>query len=285
MPDEEVKTEPKVETPPAAPAIDNDKLAAGIADGVIKGMKALRETEQQPVVVDRPAAIVDVDPDEIEAAREAGDKEKVRNLTRQQRLADQQRYERSVEEQIGQGRAAIGQLAEQAVANDTYFKKYEGEVRKAMADFVRQNPKALVTPEHWKAALRLVKGDHADDIAREAVETSKRQARDDSPAPGAPGGGRDIAPPDDREPTTLAEEFGPAFQQRFKEKQRAVGTRSEDEEVRQFDRAFRAKMPNEIGADGKATKRKPVETVAGYLAERREIQKIAEEDPSLGLGS
>lgn len=280
--------ETKPEIKPEAAAIDTDKLTSGIVNGIVKGLGELRAQDApapQPVYT-APAAIADVDDADIDAAIEAGDKAKANALRKQQRLAMQQKMEREVDARLAQGARAIGQLSEQSVATDPHFKKYEKEIRAEMDAFKRVNPNALVTSEHWNAALNLVRGRHANELEKEAAEAAIRQQRDASAAPVA--AKAEIEPETEPEPTTLVEAFGAGFQARFKEKQRAVGVRSEDEEVRQFDRWFRNKMPNNFqdrDDKGRPTKFKPVETVADYIKEARELEKIREEDPSFGLGS
>lgn len=293
MPDEPKKPETKEpETKPVTAAVDEEKLAAAIA----KGLSADRAAREEALKAERPATsapaplppIEDVSDDDIEAAREAGDKTKVRELTAKQRKAMQAKLERETDAKLAIGVAAINQLSEQSVAGDPWFKKYEREVRSAMAEWQARNPGAIATADHWKAALRLIKGDHTDDIQKETREETIRQQREAS-APAAPGGDRTPASePEEKEYKNLTEAFGPGFEARFREKQRTVGTRTEDEEVRMMDRWFRNKMPNNFAArdeKGNPTKHKPVETAKDYIKEAQEIDKIAAEDPSLGLGS
>lgn len=285
---EEIKPETKVEDPKpviaAAPALDEDKIGAAIAKGLSAERREREEAERAAPPPPRISAlppIEDVSDEEIEIAREAGDRAKVIALTRKQRLADQARYERSVDQRMSVGVQTLSELAEQSVSNDPFFKKYEREVRQKIGEFRAANPNALAGPDIWKAALDLVVGTHRLDIQRESREEAIRQARDPAPAAAAPTGGRNIeAEPE--EPTTLDEELGTGFKKVFEIKQRSVRGRTHDEEVRLMDAVFREKMP--IDPDTKK-RRAPADTVADYLKERREMQKIAEEDPSFGLGS
>lgn len=290
MPDEVKVTPENKETPkPVTAAVDEEKLAAAIAKGLSADRaardEALKADRTAPPVVTAPAPlppIEDVSDDEIEAAREAGDKSRVRELTAKQRKAMQTRLERETDAKLAIGVAAINQLSEQVVANDPWFKKYEREVRGAMDEFRTRNPGVIVTAEHWKAALRLVKGDHTDEIQKETREETIRQQREAS-APATPGSDRTPAgEPEEKEYKNLVEAFGPGFEARFREKQRTVGTRTEDEEVRMMDRWFRNKMPVDPTTK---QKHKPIETAKDYIKEAQEMEKIAAEDPSLGLGS
>ncbi len=130
--------------------------------------------------------------------------------------------------------------------------------------------------------------EHVDEITTTDREEYIRSQREAAEAAARPAGGdRSTAEPA-TEPETLLEEFGgknSGWAARFGEKQRAVGQRGEDAEVAMFDRVFRSKMPNETAADGKLVKAPPRNTVKAFIAERRELAKIQDEDPSFGLGS
>lgn len=283
----------KVETPPAAetPVINEDKLAASIAKGVAESIKAARQSDapQEAAVTNPPVAALPPLPqgpsdDDIDAAIEAGDKTRARDLRKQQRLAEQARLNREVDQKIAPGLHAINQLSENEVKGDPYFKRYEKEIR----SLIGQLPQGtLVTGEHWRHALNMVKGNHTDEIAEERYEERVRAAREQAAAP-APAGRGTLAAPAEPEMETLEDAFGAGFKQRLDMKKRAVGGRSDDEEVRLFDAHFRSKMPRNFMAldeKGQPTKFAKIETAKGYIAEALEIQKIAEEDPSLGLGS
>lgn len=288
MPEEIPNPEVKAE----APVINEDKLAASIAKGVAESIKAARAQDaptQAPVTAAiSPAAPAPlpqmVSDDEIDAAIEAGDKAKVRELRQRQRLAQDAHRRRELETTLAPGLAAINQLSESEVKADPYFKKYEKEVRQLISEVPNGQ---IVTAQMWREALNMVKGRHADEIAEEKYEERVRQQREAAAAP-APAGRAPLAAPEEKELETLTEAFGAGFKARFAEKQRTVGGRSEDAEVAEFDKWFRAKMPQDhvnVDDKGRPTKFKRIETVKDYIKEAREIEAIAAEDPSLGLGS
>lgn len=287
MPDE--AKEATIETAPkeAAPSLNEDKLAIAISKGIgeqLKDVLAERSRPDRAAGPPPPAALPpDVSDEDIDAAIDAGDKVRANDLRRKQRLAAQARLNREVDERYAPALAAINQLSEASVASDPAFKRYEKEVRGLIA----QVPQGTaLTAEHWRSALNMVKGQHADELAEERYEERVRQQREQSAAP-APTRAATSAP-EEPEMNTLTEAFGASFKESFKKKAQAVGGRSEDEEVRTFDKWFREKMPRDfskLDEKGQPTKFTKVETVKSFINEALEMQKLAEEDPSLGLGS
>ena len=186
------------------------------------------------------------------------------------------------------GKAILGELSMSEIKSKPYFKKYEQAIKARMDLFKKANPGAMITPGHWQTAYNLEIGERIDEISAANREADIRATREAAEAAAnAPAVGRADSPPEE-EPTTLLEEFGgknSGWAARFGEKSKRYGNRTEDEEVRMFDSAFRAKMPDTINAEGKKIKARPISNAKDFIAERRELAKIQEEDPSFGLGS
>ena len=266
MPEEERADSPGA-NPPVSPQIDEDKLGAAIAKGLAaeRAAERQRELESQPVtrpvIQAAPTTEHEPTPQEIAAAINAGEGEKVAALLEQRdRIRDARRVAQA-NASVAEGVAAIGELAEAAVANDPVYGKYKAEVRAEMAKLRQNFPQAVITASHWKEAVNVIAGRHRDDLINEAKESALRASREapqDTPV-GSAGRG---ATSSSAEPATLHEAFGDGFTKIFNDKARAFGGRSEEEEVRRM--GYRGGLKE-------------------YFKERREMEAYAAEHPSLGL--
>lgn len=286
---EEIKTEPRAEAakaPETVPVSVVADIGKSIAEQMTKSLAEIRREEQErsaasaPVQAPVQAPIDDVSDEQIEQAAAEG--KGLAALLRKRELANRERWRREADASIAQGSEAISQLGIQVISAKQHFKKYEKEIRAQVEQLKRNYPGVLIQPAHWENAYTFVVGQHAEEIVAQTREEAIRAARDPAPAQAAPAGTRS-APEPEAEPATLSEALGRGFQDAFQMKQRKVGARSEDAEVQLLDRAYRAVMQKHCPAIAKDEKRykKPV---ADYLQERKEMQQLAEEDPSLGLG-
>ena len=89
----------------------------------------------------------------------------------------------------------------------------------------------MVTFEHYEAAHNIVVGRHAEQLEKEALEAGIRQAHEPDPAL-VPDGGRRAIDDTPHEPQTLQEALAGDWKTEFRAKSRAVGGRSDDEEMR-----------------------------------------------------
>ena len=235
---------------PNEPAVNqqDEKLAGLVSAAVTAGLKtslpemmkpfadqisggSIRREVQQPV---RAAAIADVSEESIAAAMASGDQAEVTRLLKQQRAADRQRQDQEIARITEAGGAAIGSIAQLSADKLPYYSgKYKKLIDERMETFRENNPGAILTPAHWKAAHDLVVGENISDIQTADREEAIRKSREPDPAL-IPAGGRLDLEPEEREPENLAQVLGGDWKKEFRVKQRAVGGRSDDEELRKL---------------------------------------------------
>jgi hypothetical protein len=164
----------------------------------------------------------------------ANDTKEVTRLLKQQRAADRQRNEQEISRITQAGGAAIGSIAQLSADRLPYYSgKYKKLIDERMATFRDNNPGAILTPEHWKAAHDLVVGENISDIQAADREEAIRKSREPDPAL-IPSGGRSEIEETEKEPENLAQVLGGDWKKEFRVKQRAVGGRSDDEELRKL---------------------------------------------------
>ena len=154
--------------------------------------------------------------------------------------------------------------------------KFHAEVKQLIKDNVESKGN-IATVDHWRKAVAMVYGEHADEIEVEKRETWLRQSREkpEGIEPGQGGKGDD----EEHESSTIAEEFqAPKFRDAWRDKARAKGGLNEDVEVRALNMGI--KTGRLLGENGKPVREYGVKE---FLKERREMQRYADENPSLGL--
>jgi hypothetical protein len=114
-----------------------------------------------------------------------------------------------------------------------YSGKYKKLIDEKVEQFQANNPGVMVTPEHYKAAHDIVVGENAAEIFEMRREEDIRAARAKEEAL-IPNGGRGDIEPEEKEPENLAQVLGGDWKKEFRVKQRAVGGRSDDEELRKL---------------------------------------------------
>jgi hypothetical protein len=231
-----------------AQSTQDEKLAGLVSASVTAGLKtalpelmkpfadqisggSIRREVQQPV---RAAQIAEVNEDDIANAIEAGDKALVSKLLKQQRAADRQRADQEIQRITSAGGAAFGSVSRMAADKLPYYSgKYKKLIDEKVEQFQANNPGVMVTPEHYKAAHDIVVGENISDIQAADREEAIRKSREPDPAL-LPSGGRVDIEPEEREPENLAQVLAGDWKKEFRVKQRAVGGRSDDEELRKF---------------------------------------------------
>ncbi len=197
----------------------------------ISGGSIRRDVPREPV---RAAAIADVNEDDIANAIEAGDKTLVAKLLKQQRAADRQRADQEIQRITSAGGAAFGSVSRMAADKLPYYSgKYKKLIDEKVEQFQANNPGVMVTPEHYKAAHDIVVGENISDIQAADREEAIRKSREPDPAL-IPSGGRGEIEETEKEPESLAQVLGGDWKKEFRVKQRAVGGRSDDEELRKL---------------------------------------------------
>jgi hypothetical protein len=193
---------------------------------------SIRREVQAPAP--RAAQIAEVNEDDIANAIEAGDKALVSKLLKQQRAADRQRADQEIQRITSAGGAAFGSVSRMAADKLPYYSgKYKKLIDEKVEQFQANNPGVMVTPEHYKAAHDIVVGENISDIQAADREEAIRKSREPDPAL-LPSGGRVDIEPEEREPENLAQVLGGDWKKEFRVKQRAVGGRSDDEELRKL---------------------------------------------------
>jgi hypothetical protein len=205
------------------------ELMKPFADQISGG--SIRREVQQPV---RTAPIADVSEDAIAEAMASGDKAEVARLLKQQRAADRQRADQEIARITAAGGAAFGSVSRMAADKLPYYSgKYKKLIDEKVEQFQANNPGVMVTPEHYKAAHDIVVGENASEIFEMRREEDIRAARAKEEAL-IPNGGRGDIEPEEKEPENLAQVLGGDWKKEFRVKQRAVGGRSDDEELRKL---------------------------------------------------
>lgn len=231
-----------------AQSTQDEKLAGLVSASVTAGLKtalpelmkpfadqisggSIRREVQQPV---RAAAIADVSEESIAEAMAAGDTKEVTRLLKQQRLADRQRADQEISRITAAGGAAFGSVSRMAADKLPYYSgKYKKLIDEKVEQFQANNPGVMVTPEHYKAAHDIVVGENISDIQAADREEAIRKSREPDPAL-IPNGGRSEIETEEKEPENLAQVLGGDWKKEFRVKQRAVGGRSDDEELRKL---------------------------------------------------
>lgn len=233
------------ETPPAS-GIDPEKLGAAVAAGLRtalpEAMKPLieeisggniRRNVEQPVRQAAPS-YEDVSDDDIADAQIAGDKARLTALLRKRRQYDEGQRRAEIDRLAQAGGAAIGSVSAIAAERLPHYKgKYKKLIDEKVAAFRQNNPGVMVTPEHYKAAHDIVVGENIDEILASDREEVLRKAREPDPAL-EPTGVRGTIEVVEKEPENLSEVLAGDWKREFRTKQRAVGGRSDDEELRKL---------------------------------------------------
>lgn len=232
---EDVKTDQATQTDADKALID--RITAGVTAGVSAAMPTITE---KIASVSAPAAPVRTEPvttlvrpteeDVIEAVAN-GDKALAAKLMKQQRAYDAQENQRALGNITAQGGAAIGSIAKTAAASLPMYKRYKKEIDDMVDGYVAANPGVIPTYDMYERAHSIVKGNHADELIAEAKEEAIRAARE--PAPDlTPDGGRRAESHEEPEPKSLSEALAGDWKSEFRTKQRGVGGRTDDEELR-----------------------------------------------------
>ena len=226
----------------------DDKLAATVAAAVTAGLKTALPEAIRPFAdqisngsIRREAApvrqvqqITDVSEESIAEAMAAGDTKEVTRLLKQQRAADRQRADQEISRITAAGGAAFGSVSRMAADKLPYYSgKYKKLIDEKISEFQANNPGVMITPEHYKAAHDIVVGENIADIQAADREEAIRKSREPDP-PLIPSGGRGEIETEEREPENLAQVLGGDWKKEFRVKQRAVGGRSDDEELRKL---------------------------------------------------
>lgn len=226
------------EASPATPPVDQGKLAAEIVEGLSKGLQPLveRMSSNQRSVPATPvhseAVVARPTEEQLAEALIDGNKAEYARLLKLQRAADEQERQRELGVIRSQGGAALGSAAKQlAATNLKYYKRFQKEIDDEIAIWQANNPSAIPTFDHYKYAEDFVKGRHVDDLLAEDREEQIRKSRE--PADTLEHNARTSAAQNEAEPTSLEEAF-PGWTSEFRPKARAVGGRSDDEELRKM---------------------------------------------------
>jgi len=228
----------------------DDKLAATVAAAVTAGLKTALPEAIKPfadqisggsIRRDAPAPrqqiqpIADVSEESIAEAMAAGDTKEVTRLLKQQRAADRQRADQELARITSAGGAAFGSVSRMAADKLPYYSgKYKKLIDEKIEQFQANNPGVMITPDHYKAAHDIVVGENIADIQAADREEAIRKSREPDPAL-LPNGGRVVIEDEEKEPENLAQVLAGDWKKEFRVKQRAVGGRSDDEELRKLD--------------------------------------------------
>ena len=258
------------ETPEQKAAREADEkhqreLDARIVAGVTAGLKPVIEklSEREQPVVQRTESVSTISRPTEEQLADAlidGNKAEYARLLKLTRAADQQENQRALANISAQGTAAFDSVSRSQAESDPTYKRYKGEVDKELTQFKAANPGAILTPEHYKIATEIVRSRHIDEIVNERIEESRRSAREAEEAL-LPNNSH-VEQKEEKEPTSLVEALDVPDWKLFKEKQRGVGGRTEDEELRKM--GFKKGLPD-------------------FLSTRKEVARIEEEVGS-GMG-
>lgn len=228
---------PETDKQPEKAAEDReaDKITERIIAGVNAAMKPLiseinasgQIRREAPVQVNRPAPIEDVSDDEIDAAVAEG--KPISPLLRRRELATRQRMERELIDPIRQqGGAAIGSVAALAADKLPHYKRFKKDIDAYVREWQERNPGSIVTPDHYKYAHDIIVGQNTDSLLAEAREAAIRER--DNPPDLTPTG-RVVHDDTPKEAESLTDLLGGDWKKEFRQKSRAVGNRSDDEEL------------------------------------------------------
>lgn len=231
-----IETQPKVDDAARMKEFE-DRLVAGLSAALPKAVERLSDQNRPAPVVTAPAAVATlVAPaeEEIIAAIENGNKAEAARLMRLRDAAKEQAFDRKLGALSSQGGAAIGALARKAAEDLPHFKQFKKEISEKMDAFQAANPGVVPTYDHWKSARDIVVGEHMDEVLAADREETLRKAREPDPdlTPDnarLTGGGKQ-----EEEPKSLAELLPGDWKNEFKPKSRAVGGRTDDEELRRM---------------------------------------------------
>ena len=276
---EPVKTEPT----PNPEAARDAALAEGIAKGLAKELgpilsRPASEPRQEGAPLPPPPPLPkEPSYDDIMDAIEAGDKRKAADLMSQRDRAREARLDREVIAPLReQGTAAISSMARESgtALLSKLPAKFHAEVKQLIKDSI-ESKGAMATVDHWRKAIAMVYGEHADEIEAEKKEVWLRQSREkpEGLEPGQGGNGDN----EEHESETLAEEFGKwaPFKRKLDAKR---GAWSSEQEVQALNRGIKGAQLRD--ANGKIVRDYKE---GDFLKERRETQRYAEENPHLGL--
>lgn len=251
--------------------LETERQTAAIAAGVSAAMKpvieqlATRENSTPAPVVTQPQARIVPDVGTIDAEIDdaiANGRPVSKLLARRDEIA-RARLERDVIDPIrAQGGAAIGSMARQAAERLPRYKTYKKEIDQMVADYQAANPAAVVTYEIYDQAHSIVSGRHVDDILNSDREEQIRQGREREAAALLPTGGSSREELPGKDPTSLQEILAGDWKRDFRTKSRAVGNRTEEEELRKA--GYKNGFPD-------------------FLKERRSMEALEDIEPSFGL--
>jgi hypothetical protein len=220
---------------------------------------------QAPAPVRTEATIADVSEEDILNAIESNDKPLAARLMRQQRQASEQRQARVIAGITAAGGAAFGSVSRMAADRLPYYHgKYKKLIDERVAQFQENNPGVMITPEHYEWAHNFVVGEHNAEIIAQDREEVIRKSREPDPAL-IPDGGRRYVDDTPKEPTSLNELLAGDWKGEFHRKQRAVGGRSDEEELKKMGFAGGFK---EVVATRKAMDALAEETVDSFGLDR-----------------
>ena len=262
MPDETPEQKTARETEEKRQKELDDRIIRGVTAGVAPLIAKLneRETPAPTVRTEAPTVITRPTDEQIAQAQIDGNVTELARLRKMERAADAQERQRELQALAQQGGSAISSVSQSLAEQNPDYKKYKKEIDAELNQFKASNPSAIVTTEHIRIATDIVKARHIDEIVNERIEETRRQAREAEEA---------LLPEnqhheerEEKEPTTLAEALDVPDWTLWREKQREVGGRTEDAELRKM--GFKDGLPS-------------------FLATRKEMSRIAGEVGS-GMG-
>lgn len=271
-------------------------LTSNIEESIKRGFSAALQNLPPPQRQEAPQQTYtpppEVNDEDIIAAIEAGDRAKAATLLRQQRAASDARHEHRLNNVMGQGASVLTELSEQAIANDTDAQPYLKEIREEISKFQASNPGILATPNHWRAARDMVLGRHVKDIRESTREALIRRARENNvnlTPDGTIATGRENETHDPADEITQLAEPGSRFDEFLRNKSRAHGGRSDDEEVRVM-AAKADRLGGDYDEEASRTTGRPVfrrskypNGIKDFWRERQEMKRYVEENPTLKL--
>ena len=259
MPDETPEQKAAREAQVAADKATIDRITAGVTAGVNAAIPKItesisaREAESKPAPRTEPATIVRPTEEELAEAVISGNKAEYARLLKLQRAADQQDNARAIGTLSTAGSAAIGSLARQAADRLPHYKRFKAEIDKMVDDYCASSG---AVPDYgmYERAHSIVRGNHLDELISETAEETLRKAREPE-EPLIPEGRRGSVETE-HEPTSLAEALAGDWKREFRVKQREIGGRSDDEELRKMGYG-----------DG----------LKGFLADRKRVEALEDE--------
>ena len=241
----------------------NERIVAGVTAGLKPVIEKLSERDKHESVVTRsaePVTITRPTEEQIAQAQIDGNVAELARLNRLVRQADQQERQRELASISGPGGAAISSVSRIAAQQNPFYKKYQKEIDAEMDKFKASYPGAIVTPEHYDYCIDIVRGRHVQQEIDEGIEESRRKAREDEAALLPDNSHHEVHV--EKEPTNLKDALDVPDWNLFKEKQKSVGGRTDNEELRKM--GYKNGLPE-------------------FLATRKKNAKIEEEVGS-GLG-